>query len=77
MKSTYEARWGHRRGEGKKGKRHDQGKRLDRERKRVEAEARNVERSKRTSKEQFDILVVTRPGNSEKERARLLKSIQE
>lgn len=81
MKSTYEARWGHKRGAPSKknpqGNAHSNGNRIECERKRAEAEARNAERAKRTIAEQLLILTTRRPGNSSKEKARLKALIGE
>jgi hypothetical protein len=81
MKSTYEARWGHKRGAPSKknpqGNAHSSGNRIERERKRVEADARNAERAKRTIGEQLLILTMKRPGKSAKEKARLRALIGE
>lgn len=80
MNSTYEARYGHKRGAPSKknpqGNAHSSGNKIERERKRAEAEARNAARAKRTTAEQL-LALTMRPGESAKERARLKAMIGE
>lgn len=76
MKSTYKARWGHNRGEGKKGKMHKYGKSALRATRRASALKMAEERAKRTTQEQL-ALIALRPGESRKEKARLLAKIEQ
>lgn len=78
MKSTYEARWGHKRGAPNKanpqGNAHNHGKRIRRERLRAEAQERDWKRSRRSPHDQLALLD-SRPGASARERARLIDQI--